>query len=214
MANHMDNSMDLERELLAAYIESDSHVNSKTRKILGSERPFYELGEYCAAAYLKNPLAIFSPEMKEIRKKVLGEQFRAVGEAWAEKNEGALVDMLTKGKDSIKEIPAELIADISNSYLNSMSEFSQGFYDKIGKKAYENMTDMFSDSVEMFNGIWRMCGFKIPEKNGYADKFANLVKNHDLAGMIKIYHEHPDKISEAYPDAKKFMVFVESKIKK
>jgi hypothetical protein len=124
------------------------------------------------------------------------------------------MDAVMNGREAPNEGLADLIANISHTYFDSLAEFSLGFYENAGKKAYELTNEIFSNSVEMFNGFWKMCGFKMPEKNGYADKFADMIRQHDLAGMIELYHEHPDKINQEYPGAKQFMAFVESNIRK
>ena len=205
-----DDCVELERKLLSAYI-ADSKINSNAHNVT----TFYELGKLCSTKYMEKPLAMFSdPDMKDIPKKVFGEQCRKVGETWYEDNKDVFMDALMNKKDIPKDGLADLIANITNTYFNSLTEFSMGFYENAGKKAYELTSEMFSNSVEMFNGFWNMCGFKLPEKNGYADKFINLIENHDLAGMIEIYREHPAEINKEYKGAKKFMAFVESRIKK
>jgi hypothetical protein len=211
---YKSNRIDLKQELLGSYIETDSTVNSNAQNIIKSENPGYELGRFCAAN-IETPLDLFNDrKMKDIRKKVFGEECRAVGEAWSEKYDGDLVQLMMEGKKAPTEVQAELVADITNTCLNFGAEFYKGFCDNTSKKAYEQMTKMFSRNVKMIGSFWEVFGFKMPDTTDYAGEFMYLVKKRDLAGLVEMYHEHPAEINKTYKDAKEFMAFVESKIKK
>ena len=86
----MVNNMDLEHELLGVYIAEDSQKSTapKVDLLTKEDRPFYELGKICSIEYMKKPLAVaYSPEMKDIRKKVFGHVCDMVGQSWYEKHE-------------------------------------------------------------------------------------------------------------------------------
>ncbi len=211
----MVDNMDLERKLLGVYIEADCGADSQVQVLTKQDRPFYELGKICSIEYMKQPLTVFSsPELKNIRKKVFGEQCRIASEAWYEKNEDMFMDAVMKGKDTHEEKLVELMDNIKSAYFTSLTDFTLGFYEGASKKTYELTTDMFAKNVEIFNSFWKTFGFNMPNANNYAGKFINMLEEHNLNGMIRLYHEHPDEINKEYKGAKKFMAFIESKIKK
>ncbi len=201
---------DLKSRLLAAYIKADKG-RPEIEAIIACEKPFYEMGKFCAEKYAKNPSEIFNDSgLADIMKRVFGEHCRKAGEAMFEEQKYFFKDMVLGKEARLEKQVAKLQERFYLDYLSSLAEFNLGYCSGAGEAAQEFTQDIIAKNIELFNIFGRPFGFSLPNGNHYSEKFIKMLDKRNIDGMIELYSKYSKEIDKEYTDAKDFVGFLES----